>query len=238
MRTFVDAGGSRFYGPGDGRENVRVNIGDLGDLGDLFGGGGGGLFDGLFGFGPRSRRGEDVETEVTLSFDEAVSGTTVALSDGTKVRITAGVADGARIRVRGKGGAGGGGGERGDMFVRVSVEPHPVFRLGKNGDLTVAVPLTFTEAALGAKIEVPTLDGTVTVKVPAGTQNGRTLRVRGRGAPRSNGGRGDLHVKVEVEVPQKLSRQEKEILERLAAASTASPREHLERYMQRDAEAS
>ncbi len=240
IRSFVDAGGQRFYGftPGDGRSNVRVNIGDMGDLGDLFGGGGdGGLFDGLFGFGPRSRRGQDVETEVTLSFDDAVAGTTVALSDGTKVRIPPGVADGARIRVPGKGGSGGGG-EPGDMFVRATVEPHPVFKLGKEGNVIVTVPLTFPEAALGSKIEVPTLDGPVTVKVPAGTQNGRTLRVKGRGAPRRNGGRGDLLVKVEVAIPQKLSRQEKEILERLAAASDASPREHLEPYMQRSAEAS
>jgi molecular chaperone DnaJ len=95
----------------------------------------------------------------------------------------------------------------------------------------VRVPVSITEAALGTKVEVPTLDGSVTVKIPAGTPNGKTLRVRGRGAPRAKGGKGDLLVKVEVEVPQKLSKQERELLEKFADVHNASPRAHLENYL-------
>jgi molecular chaperone DnaJ len=102
-----------------------------------------------------------------------------------------------------------------------------VFSLGRNGTLNVTVPVTFTEAALGAKVEVPTLDGTVTVKVPAGTRSGKTLRVKGKGAPRPKGGAGDLLVKVEVDVPRRLSRKEKELLEEFARIHESSPREQL-----------
>lgn len=232
------AGGDRFYGfrpGGGGRGNVRVNVGDLGDI---FGGAGG-LFEDLFGGGPpQGRPGGDTETEVTLPFDQAVAGTTVTLGDGSKVRIPPAVADGARIRVQGKGQAGSRGARSGDLFVRVRVAPHPVFQLGKDGDLHVRLPVTYAEAALGAKVEVPTLGRPVTVKVPPGTPNGKTLRVRGKGAPRRTGGSGDLLVKVEVEIPQKLNRQEKQALEAFAEVHKASPRQALEIYMQRDAEAS
>lgn len=95
----------------------------------------------------------------------------------------------------------------------------------------VRVPVSITEAALGAKVEVPTLDGSVTVKIPAGTPNGKTLRVRGRGAATAKGGKGDLLVKVEVEVPQKLSKQERDLLEKFADVHKASPRAHLEQYL-------
>ena len=238
MRSFVEAGGERIYGFGpDGGGGVRVNVGDIGDL---FGGGaGGGLFDDLFGgFGFRGRdprAGRDVETEVRLSFEDALSGTTVTLPQGGKVRIPAGVGDGARIKAAGRGEARPGG-SPGDLYVRVHVDEHPVFKRGKNGDLSVVVPVTFPEAALGAEIEVPTLDRPVTVKVPAGTRNGRTLRVKGRGAPRARGGRGDLLVKIEVEVPQRLSRKERQILEEFKQSHDASPRAHLESYMRRPAD--
>jgi molecular chaperone DnaJ len=140
-----------------------------------------------------------------------------------KVRIPAGVRDGARIRVRGRGAAGGAGGQAGDLYVVVAVAPHPLF--GRQGDdLTLTLPVTFTEAALGAQVKVPTLDEPVTVKIPGGTQNGKVLRVRGRGAPKRNGGRGDLLATVQVVVPDKLSKQEKELLEMLAEAQGASPR--------------
>jgi DnaJ-class molecular chaperone len=105
-----------------------------------------------------------------------------------------------------------------------------VFAQGRDGDLTVEVPVTFPEAALGANVVVPTLDGHVTVKVPPGTQHGRMLRVRGKGGPRAGrGGNGDLLVKVAVEVPRKLSKKEREALERFAEVHEASPRAHLER---------
>jgi molecular chaperone DnaJ len=232
IRQFMDSGGRRFYNAPDGGGNVRVNIGDL------FGGGGAEtIFDDLlggggFGFRPRGpQRGDDLETEITLTFDDAVNGATVSLPQGGKTNIPPGVGDGSRIKVAGRGAPGPNGGPRGDLFVRVRVEPHPVFGRGKNGDLVVELPVTFTEAALGARIDVPTLDGSVTVKIPPGTQNGKTLRVRGRGGPRPGGGTGDLLVKVQVQVPQKLTRQEKDLLEKFAEAHTASPRSDLEDHV-------
>ena len=227
MRRYGGGGfGFRPGGPGRGGRNVRVDIGDLFggngvDLGDLFGG---------FGFrGPQ--KGADAEAEVVLSFEQAVEGTTIELASGTKVRIPPAVTDGTRIRVSGKGAPGPQGAEPGDLYVNVRVRPHPVFTQGRDGDLTVEVPVTFPEAALGANVVVPTLDGHVTVKVPPGTQHGRMLRVRGKGGPRASGPhppRGDLLVKIGVEVPRKLSRKEREALERFAEVHEASPRAHLE----------
>jgi molecular chaperone DnaJ len=235
MRTFVEAGGERIYGFGPNQGGgVRVNVGDIGDL---FGDEGvSSVFDDLlggFGFrGRDGRAGRDVETEITLSFEEAMSGTTVSLSQGGKVRIPAGVGDGARIKVAGRGDAAPGR-RPGDLYVRVRVTPHPIFSRAKGGDLAVTVPVSFVEAALGAKIEVPTLDGAVTVKVPAGSRSGKVLRVRGRGAPRDRGGRGDLLVRIEVEVPQRLSRREKELLEQFRDIHDAPVRRHLDAYLRR-----
>ena len=227
FRRLAAAGGGGFGFGAPGGGGVRVNIEDLfGGRGD---GADGGLFEDLLGgFGFRGRsRGHDAETNVELDFDDAIYGTTLTLASGTKVRIPPGVRDGARIKVRGQGQPGPRGGEAGDLFVRVQVRSHPVFQQGGNGDLIVNVPLTFPEAALGANVEVPTLDGTVTVKVPAGTQNGKVLRVKGRGAPRAKGGQGDLLAKVSVEVPQKLSRKEREALEKFAQLHSSSPRQAL-----------
>ena len=162
-----------------------------------------------------------------------------------KVRIPPGVANDQRIRLKGKGGPGVNGGPPGDLYVVVKVAPHQVF--GRKGrDLTVTVPITFAEAALGAEIKVPTLDDPVTVKIPPGTRSGKTFRVRNRGVPSStapsdNGSAGssaasrsadksrpgDLLVTVDVAVPAKLSSAEREAVEALAAASTESPRSHL-----------
>jgi len=154
-----------------------------------------------------------------------------------KVRIPAGVANDQRIRLKGKGGPGAQGGPPGDLYVIVKVAPHQLF--GRRGrDLTLNVPVTFAEAALGAEIKVPTLDDPVTVKIPPGTRSGKTFRVRNRGVPSGSGaagsqapsgssGPGDLLVTVEVEVPSNLSATQREAVEALAAASTASPRSHL-----------
>ncbi|MFN2491131.1 MAG: DnaJ C-terminal domain-containing protein [Actinomycetota bacterium] len=234
MRSFVEAGGERIYGFGpDQGGGVRVNVGDIGDI---FGREGGGVFEDLFGgLGFRGGGpGRDVETTVRLSFDDAVAGTTVTLPQAGKVRVPPGVGDGARIKVAGKGEPARGGGRPGDLYVRVSVEEHPLFRRLKGGNLELTVPVTFTEAALGSKVDVPTLDGSVTVKVPAGTRNGQTLRVKGRGAPGPRGGAGDLLVKIEVEVPRKLTRKEKQLLEEFQETHKASPRAHLESYVRRD----
>ena len=143
-----------------------------------------------------------------------------------KVRVPPGVADGQRIRLRGRGGAGRNGGPHGDLYVQVHVGPHPLF--GRDGNnLTITVPITFAEATLGAAITVPTLDGDpVTIKIPAGTRSGRTFRVRGRGIE-SGGRTGDLLVTVEVAVPTKLTAEERRAVEALAAASKESPRAHL-----------
>ncbi len=129
------------------------------------------------------------------------------------VKVPAGIKDGARIRVRGRGGAVQGG-ETGDLFVRVTVEPHPLFERRGN-DLTLTLPVSFPAVALGAKVGVPTMNGAVTLKVPAGTQPGKTFRVRGKGVP-SAGGTGDLLVTVQVDVPKKLRKEERRLIEELA----------------------
>ena len=143
-----------------------------------------------------------------------------------KVRIPAGVQDGQRIRLKERGAPGRNGGPPGDLFVVTRVAAHDMF--GRRGrDLTITVPVTFPEAALGANVSVPTLDsGPVTLKVPAGTRNGKTFRVKGRGIDNGKG-TGDLLVTVEVAVPSKLSAAERKAVEALAAASTESPRSHL-----------
>jgi molecular chaperone DnaJ len=277
------------------------------DTGDFGGGGGGGfsdIFSGLFGGGRRGgrrgatgpQRGQDLETELHLSFDDAVTGVTstvrfradatcstcsgsgaapgtmpetcsechgsgsIALDQGpfsfsqvcpvcggrgqiiptpcptchgrgvevrareVKVRIPAGVADGQRIRVKSRGGAGANGGPPGDLYVIVHVAGHTLF--GRSGnDLTLRLPVTYTEAALGADVKVPTLDGQVTVRIPAGTPGGKVLRVRGRGVPAENGKQsGDLLVTVDVQVPAELSDEQRAAVEALGAAFDDDPR--------------
>ena len=144
-----------------------------------------------------------------------------------KVRIPAGVEDGQRIRVKGRGAPGRANGPAGDLYVVVHVGTHPLFgRRGKN--LTLTVPVTFAEATLGTTITVPTLDEPVTLRVPSGTPTGQTFRVKGRGVP--SGGRrggGDLLVTVEVAVPKKLTDEQRTAVEELARVSDAAPRDHL-----------
>jgi molecular chaperone DnaJ len=269
--------------PGGGRVRVEGNMPfDVDDLGDLFGG----LFGGRGGRrGRQAVRGADLETEVRVSFEEAIRGTTVPVQirgpspcprcsgsgaePGTapvvcprcagtgaesvnqgmfavsractacggsgrivetpctecrgsgvqhrvrrfSVKVPPGVKDGARIRLSGRGEPGGSGGGPGDLYVVVRVAPHRLFGR-RDADLTLDLPITFAEAALGANVQVPTLNGPVTLKVPAGTASGRTFRLRGKGAPRRNG-HGDLLVTVNVDVPGKLSRKEKELLQQL-----------------------
>ncbi|MCU1352850.1 MAG: molecular chaperone DnaJ [Acidimicrobiales bacterium] len=143
-----------------------------------------------------------------------------------KVRIPAGVTDGQRIRLKGRGDPGRNGGPPGDLYVTCRVQPHDLFRIeGRN--LAITVPVTFAEAALGADIAVPTIDGgTVKLRLPAGTRNGRTFRVKGRGVPGPKA-TGDQLVTVEVAVPAKLSAAERKAVEALAAVSRESPRAHL-----------
>jgi molecular chaperone DnaJ len=145
-----------------------------------------------------------------------------------QVRIPAGVTDGQRIRLKGRGGAGENGGAPGDLYVVVHVRPHPIF--GRAGDnLTLTAPVTFTEAALGADIEVPTLGGMpVKLRIPAGTPNGRTFRVRGKGVGKRDGNKGDLLVSVEVMVPEALTDHARQALSSYAeAVGAANPRAKL-----------
>lgn len=229
------AGGNPFAatGPG-GTHSFQFSGADgLNDLlANLFGGGAG-PFGGAPG-GNRPQRGPDHQAQLSLSFSEAVNGMTreVDLGDRsdrrrTRVRIPAGVADGQRIRLRGQGGAGAAGGPPGDLYVIVRVGDHPLF--GRDGDhLTLTVPVSFSEAASGARIAVPTFEGDpVTLRLPAGTPSGRTLRVRGRGVT-TDRGTGDLLVTVEVVVPKKLNAAQRRALESFDEATKGpSPREHL-----------
>jgi molecular chaperone DnaJ len=145
-----------------------------------------------------------------------------------KVRIPAGVEDGQRIRVKGRGAPGRANGPAGDLYVTVHVGNHPLFgRRGRN--LTIAVPVTFPEAALGSTVTVPTLDDPVTLRIPSGTSSGRTFRVKGRGVPgRGRNSTGDLLVTVEVTVPKKLTHEQRAAVEEFARVSTDGPRAHLE----------
>jgi molecular chaperone DnaJ len=144
-----------------------------------------------------------------------------------KVRIPAGVKGGQRIRVKGRGGAGRNGGPPGDLYVVVHVHQHSIFGRSGRANLTVTVPVTFAEAALGAQVKVPTLDAPVTVKVPPGTQPGKTLRVRGRGIKPAKGEPGDLLVTFEVVVPEQVTDAERVAIEAMAEKVSGNPREHL-----------
>jgi molecular chaperone DnaJ len=228
----LGAMGGRPFGGGGGGSTFNVNVDDL-DLGDLLGG----FFGRRQGGSPwaqaGSRAGQDLEAELTMSFEDAVRGVTtnVEIGDGqggwrtVKVRIPEGVDDGQRIRLKGKGGPGMGGGPPGDLYVSVRLAPHELFgRDGKN--LTITVPVSFAEATLGADIKVPTFDGSsVKVRIPAGTPNGRTFRVKGRGVTRGKTS-GDLMVTVEVAIPTGLTDEQREAVEALAAAFPESPRDH------------
>jgi molecular chaperone DnaJ len=143
------------------------------------------------------------------------------------VKIPAGAKSGTRVRLKGKGEAGRNGGPPGDLYVVVDVEPSPLYQW-RGSDLVLDVPITYAEATLGASVEIPTPDGPVALKVPAGTESGKLLRVKGRGAPQLRGnGRGDLLARVNVSVPKKLTKAEKEALERYQKVSQENPRERV-----------
>ena len=229
---FEDVFSSMFGGAGgSGGTRVRYSTGGAGqpDLEDLlsgmFGGGAGTAYgpgSGYAGYGaPRGpRKGADLTARTTLSFRDAVEGKTVTLgtNDGGHIttRIPVGVKDGQKIRLRGKGAQGDPGAGPGDLILTVTVEKHPVF--GREGDnITVDLPVTFAEAALGATVAVPTLDGSsVKVRIAPGTPSGRVLRVKGRGVPRKDKP-GDLMARVNIVVPQRLSDDAKAAVETLSA---------------------
>ena len=185
--------------------------------------GGGGIFDdilgSMFGFGGprRPQRGADYQTSVTLTFEEAVFGTEKKISvngEELKVKIPAGIDDGMSVRLHGKGGpAPEGGTEAGDLYVRVRVKPHKT--LTREGAIILSEQtINMVDAALGCERDVETVDGTVTMKVPAGTQSGTPFKLSGHGVPfRTDGDRGPHIVTVIVETPRNLSRKQKELLE-------------------------
>jgi curved DNA-binding protein len=206
------------------------------DFGDLFT-----RFGGTHGAGGRRRTsvpGQDFEVAASISLEDAYRGTTLELNlsipehdengalrrvpHAVKARIAPGAVDGQRLRLPGKGGKGWAGGKNGDLYVDLSFKPHPLYRADGH-DLYLDLPLTPAEAALGAPIEVPTLGGAVTLKVPAGTSSGQKLRLGGRGLPRPGGGAGDLFAVAQIVVPATLSERERELYGELAEAA-ANPR--------------
>lgn len=215
--------GSQFRGsfnPNDMFGPGATNFGTMGDIGDL-----GDLLGGFFGGGrPRGpRRGADLETSVTLSFEDAIHGTTIPLrlaSHTVQARIPAGVNNDQKIRLKGKGSQGEPGAPAGDLFINVTVAPHPVF--GRDGNnLTINVPIKFDEAVNGADIKVPVLDGApVTIRIPAGTKSGSKFRARGKGVAKAQGSAGDLIVTVEIAVPTELSEDAKRALNLFASATS------------------
>lgn len=234
FRRLGGAGGG--FGPGaggfGGNPREAQDLGDLSDLlGGLFGGARGGQRSGGFG-GFGQMPGMDLKASLRLSFAESVKGVTKSVRLNSEalsapmevnVRIPAGVSDGQRIRVPGKGASSRDGGEPGDLLVTISIEPDETFERDGN-HLRVDVPVTFTEAVLGADVKVPTMSGTnVTVRVPPGTRSGKTLRVRGRGVKTSSQ-TGDLLATVVVHVPESPSDEELELIEKLQAVETPAPR--------------
>ena len=222
-RAKYDRGGHEAFGPGfDPSRGVRIDFEDLG-LGDLSD-----LFD-LFGWGgaPRGRsrrrsgRGADVQLEMSLSFADAIHGTTMDLRlphlrESTKVRIPPGIEDGGRIRIPGKGASSHGDGPPGDAYVNVRVEPHPLFRR-EGSDLVVDVPLGIATATLGGEVEVPTLDGRATIRIPPGTRSGQKFRLKGRGVPsRAGHPAGHLNAIVQIVTPKSIDARSRELLEEFA----------------------
>lgn len=190
------------------------------------------LFEALFGARAAraggSLRGHDREALLELSLEDALAGGRRRLTlDGREVSVNfpAGVRDGQLIRLAGQGGEGRDGGPPGDLFLRVVLKPHPRFPRRGDDDLDVDLPITPSEAALGATVAVQTPTGTARVRVPAGSSSGRRLRLRGRGMPKRGGGSGDLHAIVKIVVPKELSDRERELYAQLAESSSPDPRE-------------
>ena len=205
-------GGPRFQGgrPGQGQGQGFEDV-----FSNIFGGGGFPGFGG--GFGPQ--RGSDLTVSSTINFIDSIQGTQLKVGvhgETVNVKIPAGIQDGQKLKVRGKGQQSPNGGSAGDLVVTVKVKPHPIF--SRDGDnIRVAVPITFAEAVLGATIQVPTLGGEpVKLKVAPGTPNGRTLRVKGKGVQLA-GKEGDLLATVEIAVPAHVNDKAKELLEQFDA---------------------
>ena len=216
----------RFGAAGEEEDLSGIDLSDLFEsLGARFG-----STPGARGFafrrGSMKLRGEDYEASLSLDIEEAAAGVERELllnARNVRVRIPRGATDGERLRIPGKGGPGANGGPAGDLYLGISLRPHPLFKPDGH-DLELEVPITPSEAALGAQIEIPTLGGRVAVKVPAGSSSGQRLRLLGKGLPKPRGGAGDLYARLTIVVPAALTDREKELYEALRAASRLDPR--------------
>ena len=226
-------GWSRAGGPGGGYD---INLDDI-----LGGSGGGGSFADLFkNLGQRARRqtretsttpGQNIEHALTVPFTSTVLGGEAQIAvrrpDGQvetlQVKIPAGIEDGKKIRLRGQGEPSLNGGPAGDLLIRVTAAPHPCFRRsGKR--LDVRVPITLAEAVDGAKIDLPTPHGTITLTVPAGTSSGSKLRVKGQGVQAGSGEPGDLFAEIQIVLPEDLSDADRQLIQEVTAKYTTNPR--------------
>lgn len=233
---FAGGGGRSYRGGRPGAEDFDFQFGGTGFsdfFEQIFGarGRGAGFRGRDFGGEEMAERGRDIEGDIMVTLEEAKSGSVRSVSirhnsrtDTYQVKIPAGVTEGQRLRVAGRGEAGAGGGEAGDLYLRVRMAKHPDFTV-EDHNLIYEAELAPWEAVLGASISVPTLDGRVNIKIPPGTQNGQKLRVRGRGLPHRAGDYGDLIVVARIEVPQKISEPERQLWEQLAKESKFSPRD-------------
>ena len=227
-RARYDQGGREAFGSGfdpfQGMSRDQAAEFDFGGFSDLFESLLGGAMPGAGGRG--RPRGSDLEFEVTLPFAQAITGHTISVTiprpgvrgpgERVKVRIPPGIEDGARVRVAGKGGVGHGGAS-GDAYLRVRVEPHPMFRR-EGSDLLCDVPVGIVKATLGGRVDVPTLDGRATIEIPPGTRSGQKLRLRGRGVPAHGSRRaGDLLAVVQIVPPRDLDPDARALLEELAS---------------------
>ena len=213
----------RFGGGGRAEDLHGIDLGELFESMGLFGR----AQRRSGGFGRKANfPGEDYEVPVRLTLEEAASGAerTVQL-DGRAftARIPRGATDGQRLRLRGKGGPGMNGGPAGDLYLQIALEPHPLYRASGH-DLDIDVPLAPWEAALGAEVEVPTLEGRVKMKVPPGAKSGQKMRLAGKGLPKPGGGAGDLYAVLGVAVPGSLTEREKQLYEELRKTSRFNPR--------------
>ncbi len=238
-------GGQGFGGrPGGAQESFFWSSGGAEGFSDffesLFGGGfGGGQGEPRRGGPSMRQKGADREATLRLSLEEAFHGGSRSITLQAQdvdaqgritpterkydVKIPPGVLPGQRIRLAGQGGEGFGGGSRGDLYLKVEIEPHPRFRL-EGRDLYTDLPVAPWEAALGGEAQVPTLSGTVTLAIPPGSQSGRRLRLKGKGMPNSRGTPGNLHAVIQIKVPKRLTEEERKAFQELGEISSFDPR--------------
>jgi curved DNA-binding protein len=224
------------FGGGQSEDLGGVDLSDLFESLGAFGRATGfgrraGAREGKFGGRTMAFPGEDYEVPVRLTLEEAYRGTERSVQlDGRSftARIPRGATDGQRLRLRGKGGAGVNGGPPGDLYLQISLEPHPLFRVSGH-DLDLEVPLAPWEAVLGAQVDIPTMEGRVTLKIPPGSKAGQKLRLAGKGLPKPGGGHGDLYALLGIAVPTSPTEREKQLFEELRKGSRFNPRERFDR---------